>query len=146
MTGHTPMPKISRLEVIETGARRRWTPEEKQRIVGESFGAPRIVSATARRHGLSNSQLFTWRRLAREGKLVVEDDAAAFVPAVVAPEYRMPDVPAEPGPESLPSQADRKARAAGRMEIVLSGARRVIVGSDVDAAALMRVIGALERR
>ena len=141
------MPKISRLEVIETGARRRWTPEEKQRIVAESFGAPRIVSATARRHGLSNSQLFTWRRLAREGKLVVEDDAAAFVPAVVAPEHRMPDVPGEPGPESLlPQHTDREARAAGRMEIVLSGARRVIVGSDVDAAALMRVIGALERR
>ena len=138
------MPKISRLEVIETGARRRWTPEEKQRIVAESFGAPRIVSATARRHGLSNSQLFTWRRLAREGKLVGEDDAAGFVPAVVAPEHRMPDVPGEPGPESLPS--DRKARSAGRMEIVLSGARRVIVGSDVDAAALMRVIDALERR
>lgn len=140
------MPKISRLEVIETGARRRWTPEEKQRIVTESFGAPRIVSATARRHGLSNSQLFTWRRLAREGKLVVEDDAAAFVPAVVAPEHGMPAAPPEPGLESLPPQTERKARAAGRMEIVLSGARRVIVGSDVDAAALMRVIDALERR
>jgi len=146
MTGHTPIPKLSRLEVIETGARRRWTPEEKQRIVAESFGAPRIVSATARRHGLSNSQLFTWRRLAREGKLVGEDDAAGFVPAVVAPEHRMPDAPPEPGPESLLPQTDRKARAAGRMEIVLSGARRVIVGSDVDAAALMRVIYALERR
>jgi len=47
------MRQISRLEVIETGARRRWTPEEKQRIVAESFGAPRIVSATARRHGLT---------------------------------------------------------------------------------------------
>jgi transposase len=137
------MPKISRLEVIETGARRRWTPEEKQRIVAESFGAPRIVSATARRHGLSNSQLFTWRRLAREGKLVVADDAAAFVPAVLAPEHRMPDAPPE---ESLPPQIERKARAAGRMEIVLSDARRVIVGSDVDASALMRVIDALERR
>ena len=67
------MRQISRLEVIETGARRRWTPEEKQRIVAESFGAPRIVSATARRHGLSNSQLFTWRRLAREGKLSVRE-------------------------------------------------------------------------
>src|ERR1700724_2979417 len=133
MTSHTPMPKISRLEVIETGARRRWTPEEKQRIVAESFGAPRIVSATARRHGLSNSQLFTWRRLAREGKLVVEDDAAAFVPAVVAPEHRTPAVPPEPGPESLLVKADRNVRAAGRMEIVLCGARRVIVGSDVDA-------------
>ena len=140
------MPKLSRLEVIETGARRRWTPEEKQRIVAESFGAPRIVSATARRHGLSNSQLFTWRRLAREGKLIADADAVAFVPAVVAPELRIPDAPPEPGPESLLPQADRKARAGGRMEIVLSGARRVIVGSDVDAAALMRVIDALERR
>ena len=146
MTGHTPMRQISRLEVIETGARRRWTPEEKQRIVAESFGAPRIVSATARRHGLSNSQLFTWRRLAREGKLIADADAVAFVPAVVAPELRIPDAPPEPGPESLLPQADRKARAGGRMEIVLSGARRVIVGSDVDAAALMRVIDALERR
>jgi transposase len=146
MTGHTPIPKLSRLEVIETGARRRWTPEEKQRIVAESFGAPRIVSATARRHGLSNSQLFTWRRLAREGKLIADADAVAFVPAVVAPELRIPDAPPEPGPESLLPQADRKARAGGRMEIVLSGVRRVIVGSDVDAAALMRVIDALERR
>jgi len=140
------MRQISRLEVIETGARGRWTPEEKQRIVAESFGAPRIVSATARRHGLSNSQLFTWRRLAREGKLIADADAVAFVPAVVAPELRIPDAPPEPGPESLLPQADRKARAGGRMEIVLSGARRVIVGSDVDAAALMRVIDALERR
>jgi hypothetical protein len=32
------------------------------------------------------------------------------------------------------------------MEIVLSGAHRVIVGSDVDSAALMRVINAIERR
>ena len=32
------------------------------------------------------------------------------------------------------------------MEIVLAGARRVIVGSDVDAAALARVIEVLERR
>ena len=140
------MRQISRLEVIETGARRRWTPEEKQRIVAESFGAPRIVSATARRHGLSNSQLFTWRRLAREGKLIADADAVAFVPAVVAPELRIPDAPPEPGPESVLPQADRKARAGGRMEIVVSGARRVIVGSDVDAAALMRVIDALERR
>jgi hypothetical protein len=32
------------------------------------------------------------------------------------------------------------------MEIVLSRAHRVIVGSDVDAAALRRVIDALERQ
>jgi transposase len=146
MTDGTPMPKISRLEVIATGARRRWSPEEKLRIVSESMGAARTVSATARRHGLSNSQLFTWRRLAREGKLVVEDEAASFVPAIVASEHGMADAPPERRLESLSLQTNSEARAAGRMELVLSGARRVIVGSDVDAIALRRVIDALEPR
>jgi len=59
MTDHTPISQVSRLEVISTGARRRWTLAEKQRIVAESYSAPRVVSATARRNGLSASQLFT---------------------------------------------------------------------------------------
>jgi hypothetical protein len=69
MTDHTPNSKVSRLEVVSTGARRSWTLEEKQRIVAESYGGPRLVSVTARRNGLSASQLFTWRRLARENRL-----------------------------------------------------------------------------
>ena len=125
------MPKVSRLEVISTGARRRWTIEEKQRIVAESFAVPRNVSATARRHGLSASQLFYWRQLARAGKFIGQNDVPAFVPALVAP-----------GQE----HAGSVASMTGRMEIVLCGHRaRVIVGNDVDATALMRVIGVLER-
>jgi len=65
------MSKVSRLEVIETGSRRRWSLEEKLRIVAES-GAAAAVSATARRYGLSTSQLFTWRRLAREDRLCAD--------------------------------------------------------------------------
>ena len=84
MTDHTPMPRVTRLDVISTGARRRWTLEEKQRIVAESYSAPRLVSATARRHGLSASQVFAWRRLARTGRLVVNEDAVTFAQAVVA--------------------------------------------------------------
>jgi Transposase len=53
MTDHTPISQVSRLEVISTGARRRWTLAEKQRIVAESYSAPQVVSATARRNGLS---------------------------------------------------------------------------------------------
>jgi hypothetical protein len=53
MTNHTTMSKISRIEVLSTGARRRWTIEEKRRIVAESYGGHGEVSATARRHGLS---------------------------------------------------------------------------------------------
>jgi hypothetical protein len=65
MTDHTPISKISRLEVVSTGARRRWTLEEKRRIVAESYDGPRLVSVTARRNGLSASQLFTWPSGAR---------------------------------------------------------------------------------
>ena len=64
---HTPMSKVARPEVISSGARRRWTLEEKQRIVAESYAASRQVPATARRNGLSARLLFTWRRQAGMG-------------------------------------------------------------------------------
>lgn len=58
------MSRVTRLEVISTGSRRRWKLDEKQRIGAESFDGHRRVSETARPPGLSASQLFTWRRLA----------------------------------------------------------------------------------
>jgi transposase len=137
------MPKVSTLEVIETGARRRWTLEEKRRIVAESFSAPRVVSATARRHRLSTSQLYTWRRQVGEGELIGENEEPGFVPAIVAP-----DRPREARvPETQSRCDDSPARlGGGRMVIILSGGCRVIVGSDVDGAALGRVLDVLERR
>ena len=52
-----------RVEVI-TGRqrRRRWTAEEKARIVAESFEANANISDVARRHGVARGLLTTWRR------------------------------------------------------------------------------------
>jgi transposase len=127
------------LEVVSTGARRRWTLEEKQRIVAESYGGPRLVSVTARHNGLSASQLFTWRRLAREGRL--SGDA---VPALVPVEIAFPPAPtcAPQPPSSPPAQRAR----GGIIEIELSGGFRVRVDRDVDAEALQRVLELLRRR
>lgn len=138
MTDHTTMPKISRLDVIATGARRRWSPEERQRILAESYEGPRRVSATARRHGLTPGQLFTWRRLARSERLV-EDAAATFTPLVVAPE----PLPIDSSP---PPRERLGSTGSGRMEIIIPNGRRVVVGPDVDRAALTRVLDVLERR
>src|SRR5689334_286776 len=106
MTDHTPISQVSRLEVISTGARRRWTLAEKQRIVAESYSAPRVVSATARRNGLSASQLFTWRRLARAGRLIEAEEAATFAPAIISREASSTSSPPFPerveGTENLP--------------------------------------------
>ena len=76
------MPRLSTLEVIQTGARRRWPVEEKLRIVAESDRAPGEVSATARRYGVSPAQLFMWRRQVRTGQLTTEG-SNGFVPACV---------------------------------------------------------------
>jgi len=61
-----------RLDVLEgpTG-RRGWPDAVKAAIVAESFEPGAKVSAVARRHGLSAQHLTGWRRLAREGRLVL---------------------------------------------------------------------------
>jgi len=139
MTDHTPISKVSRLEVVSTGARRRWTLDEKQRIVAESYDGSRLVSATARRNGLSTSQLFTWRRLAREGRL--GGDAA---PLLVPVEITSTPTPASAVvAQTRPSPAKERAKV-GIIEIELSGCR-VRVDRDVDTEALQRVLELLIR-
>src|SRR5258705_7650806 len=69
---------ISRLEIVDTGRRRRWPDEAKVRIVEESLSGPRLASATARRHGISNQLLFSWRKAYRAGRLGAP---LGFVPA-----------------------------------------------------------------
>jgi transposase len=146
MTDHTPISKVSRLDVISTGARRRWTLAEKQRIVAESYSGSRLVSVTARRHGLSASQLFTWRRLARAGRLVETDETTVFAPAIISGESSASDalsLPEQVVPANIPSSPC--AAAPGRIEIVLMCGPRVIVDNGIDATALRRVLDVLER-
>jgi transposase len=121
---------ISRLEVVETGRRRRWTTEQKLRIVGESFSEPRATSAVARRHGINKQLLFGWRKAYLAGNLALTP-VSGFVPAQIV------DEPAPP---------PAKRSGVGRMEIALSLGIRVTVDADVDAAALSRVLAVLEGR
>ena len=51
----------------------------------------------------------------------------------------------DPAPR-VPARHDAAAQSVGRMEIVLGADRRIVVGADVDAAALARVLAVLERR
>src|SRR3712207_8162416 len=71
-----------RIEVITgVGRRRRWTDEEKARIVTESLDPATTSSAVARRYGLHASQLFVWRqRLAAPAVRVAPALVAGGVP------------------------------------------------------------------
>jgi transposase len=47
MDAHKYSTETERLEVVETGRRRRWSDDEKLRIVLESMQTPRAISSTA---------------------------------------------------------------------------------------------------
>ena len=114
-----------RFEVITgVGRRRRWTAEEKARIVAESLDPATTVSAVARRYGLHTSQLFTWRQQPQRSTAssAAAIDGPAFMPVLLTEDST---APAEP---------------AGRMEIAL-GPAVVRVGADVDGPALRLVRG-----
>ena len=134
---------IQRIEVL-TGPerRRRWSTEDKERIVAESYSGDDSVSRIARRHGLLPQQLFTWRRDARRTAV-----APAFAAVALA---RRKAQPPEAKPAVLPARAARSGRpktigsAVAMMEIEAGGIRvRVLRGADsATVAAIVRALKA----
>lgn len=86
---------------------RKWPEELKAEVVAETLRPGATVNAVAARHGVAANQVSTWRRMAREGKLVLPapDDAVEFVSLMVAP----------------PTQAEQQSGEAdaGRVEIAV---------------------------
>jgi len=106
---------------------------ERQTILADADAEGAVVSEVARRHGVSASLLFRWRRLRKEAKATGMSELA-FVPLAL------------PAP-TMPSEAScAPVRDDGRIEIVLGGGRRIIVGRDVDTAALRRIVDVLDLR
>ena len=130
--------QVSRLDVVDSGRRRRFSDEAKLAVVAESYRGPKQVSATARRHGITRFQLNSWRKAQREGRLG-GGSWDGFVPALVVPDTCAPletSVPTPPVPHP--------PRGLGRMDVVTLNGRHVIVDRDVDVDALLRIIRGLE--
>lgn len=68
--------EFQRIEVITGVARqRRWSAEQKLRIIEESLEPGESVSSVARRHGVAPNLLYRWRRLmSEEGAVAVQAD------------------------------------------------------------------------
>ncbi len=107
------------------------------------------MSATARRHGLSASQLFNWRRLAREGRLGEAAAATRFAVAFVGDEGSSSgavSLPEQLRAPEVPASSAHATVASGRIEIVLNCGRRVVVDQGFDATALARMLAVLPPR
>ena len=131
MDRHKNSDQVERLEVVDSGRRRRWSEDEKLRIVLESLAAPRQVTATARRHGIARSQLIQWRRSFRPQRNETPEQSTGFVPAIVVSEP-------EPG-QSAPAGL----AAEGMIEIDFTSGARLRVTGAVDPATLRAAVEAL---
>ena len=77
------------IEVLPArGGRHRWPDELPARIVAETLETGATVRGVARRYGVHEAQLTGWRRLARDGRLVLPatDADVEFAPLVVRAE------------------------------------------------------------
>ena len=127
MAGHThsELMSVSRMEVVEVGRRRRWSDEQKLRIL-ERASAPGIsVRSVAREHQVSPSQIYDWR------KKFVEAAGLAGGGGFAAVVVSTPDDPAKSW--------------AGRMEVRCRNGRTITMGRDVDVAVLAKLVAMLDQ-
>lgn len=116
-----------RVEVLTgPGRRRKWSDDDKARIVAETLEPGAVVAKVARRWQICPQQVFTWRREMRAGAAARLD----FVPIVPATSMALPEPPAAP------------ACSSPSIEVEVAGAvLRVTPGTD--GALLTTVLRAI---
>lgn len=112
-------------EILGRERRRRWSDEEKGRIVAESFQDGVSVSWVARRHGLSPSQLFAWRKAARE----------AMAASIASPAFLPVEISGRSGEEPPAPPTHERA------EIAFPNGRHLFVAPTLDRRLLEGLIG-----
>jgi transposase len=121
--------------------RRRWSDADKLRIVAEADEAGAKVAEVARRHEISRSILWAWRKQARAGRLTMSDPPG-FLPVVVDAVSAMDTAASEPSAASL--QADAPPPPDHRaITITLANGTRLEISAALSLTALSCIIGAL---
>ena len=118
-----------RIEVLTgPGRRRRWSDDDKARIVAETAQPGAVVTEVARRWQVTPQQVFDWRRQARK----------ALAAASAMPEPAFVPIVAETPPRSSPEPVAAPTRATAAIEVKLAGAvLRVAPGTDGESLTMV---------
>lgn len=132
------------MEVILGKERRRWSDDEKRALVAETFVEDETVHGVARRHSVSSSMLFSWRKQYREAmgfpstapaatparRRIKPGSLQGFAPVAIA----LP-APCAPSPSSVPT-----------IELEIRRGTRVRLFGAVDPDLAVAVMKAMPRR
>ena len=126
---------MTAVEVITSvERRRRWSRDEKLRIVAESSRPGRTASQVAREHGIAPGQLFIWRRQLLAEAIAHGVGSDGFVPVEIANERSAAAL-------SGSVRADERP-----IEIRLANGIVIGVSTAVEVEPLRRVLAALAGR
>jgi len=122
--------------------RRKWTAEQKAKILTEALKPGATVSAVADRNGISRSQLYAWKKLAQRGGIpgisLNGEQEPLFAPV------RIEAMPAAPAAAIEVPVAQLQRRAG--VEIELTNGRIMRVEESIDPVKLGRLVAALDGR
>ena len=63
------------VELVQVSPRRRWTTNQKIRMIEESYAPGNTISLVARRNGINPNLLYKWRRQMQQGgEMAIEAD------------------------------------------------------------------------
>lgn len=128
---------ISRVE-----RRRRWTTEQKLKILAEALEPGAVVSVVADRNGISRSQVYAWKRLAQAGG--IPGISLNGPPKPLFAPVRIEAPPAAPAPTMAASEATCPQRRPGAIEIALTNGRIVRVEESIEPVRLARLVAVLD--
>jgi transposase len=118
-------------EVTRVVRRRRWSDEQKGRIVAEAITPGAVIADVARRHDLAPQHLSNWIRAAKNGRFALPaDEMPTFVPVVSV--------------ESAQAKKAAHERRPSFIEIVM-GAIKVRVSGGIDTRDIEAVLRAVRR-
>jgi transposase len=125
------------VEIILGQARRRWSEDEKRALVAETLVEGQTVHGVARRHNISRSMLFCWRKQYREALSCTAPASTpiGFTPiAVAGPEPGTPPTPPAP-PAAMPL-----------IELEFGSGARLRISGAADPDLVAAVMKAMPRR
>jgi transposase-like protein len=124
------------VEIILGQARRRWREDEKRALVAETFADGQTVNGVARRHNISRSMLFGWRKQ--------YCGTLGFAPPST-PIGLTPVAITGPEPGTPPTSPARPA-AMPLIELELASGARLRISGSADPGLVTAVMQALPRR
>lgn len=127
---------ISRVE-----RRRRWSSEQKVKILTETLEPGATVSAVADRNGVSRSQVYVWKRLAERGG--IPGISLNGPPRQLFAPVRIEAMPPAPAPATA-APATTYPQRPGAIEVALTNGRIVRVDEGIEPVRLAQLIAALD--